>query len=409
MLTAYWKNAYKNRFKLIKPGEFWMGSLPVQRETVNEWNNNIRPSDEMLANENYHLVKIERPFYVDAFPTTVPDFDMFDSAYGYEKLMSKAARDNESPGLVDVWRWGKGSDVRSQACIWSGNGEERNDKNGIKTTEKERYGWAKQKLNAKSAWRDVCWNFSYEAFDLACERKEEPQTVNKIFCQGFDNPVVGVNRKEIFEYVNWLNNTDRIQNAYKDMLGFAPTFRLMTEAEYEYCQRAGACSIFPWGDDPEGAREYANVADEGMKIVTDVEWERPFDIARSRSPQEKAEGRTFAMTSPVGAFEPNNFGLYDMTGNVLEATADVFTPDYSGEPEAYHGATYDERCQQIREFYAHQENAYFNQDFVCKGGAWCGGPDVCRSASRIPRNGWFRSDYLGFRICFDAKDQDENR
>ena len=86
--------------------------------------------------------------------------------------------------------------------------------------------------------------------------------------------------------------------------------RLPTEAEWEYAARAGTSSPFPWGDElePGGAHR--------------------MNVFQGRFPRTNTMADGFAGTAPVNAFAPNEFGLYNVTGNVWEWCADWYDPGY---------------------------------------------------------------------------------
>jgi formylglycine-generating enzyme required for sulfatase activity len=115
------------------------------------------------------------------------------------------------------------------------------------------------------------------------------------FPQDDRHPVVCVTWHEAQEYVTWL--THRTRRPY----------RLLSEAELEYVNRARSRSAYFWGDSIDDLSRYAN----------------------GNVPAVKAR---FPYTSPVGSFEPNAFGLHDITGNVWCWTNDTWHESYEGAP-----------------------------------------------------------------------------
>ncbi|WP_296806045.1 SUMF1/EgtB/PvdO family nonheme iron enzyme [Thiocapsa sp.] len=108
-----------------------------------------------------------------------------------------------------------------------------------------------------------------------------------------NRPAVGVSWEDARAYVTWLSReTGR-------------SYRLPSEAEWEYAARAGGGGSYWWGFGLEPNR--AACFDCGSA------WD-------NRS------------TAPVGSFEPSPFGLHDTAGNVMEWVADCYQPDYDGAP-----------------------------------------------------------------------------
>ena len=110
-------------------------------------------------------------------------------------------------------------------------------------------------------------------------------------------PIINVSYIEIDDYVTWLSyQTDK-------------KYRLPTEAEWEYAARGGNDSIYPWGNRVGKSR--ANCLNCGS------DWDG-------------------IQTAPVGSFEPNDFGIYDIAGNVAEKTCSIYRVPYDGSQSVCH-------------------------------------------------------------------------
>jgi formylglycine-generating enzyme required for sulfatase activity len=156
-------------------------------------------------------------------------------------------------------------------------------------------------------------------------------------------PVINVNWDDARQYVAWFSR----------MTG--KTYRLLTEAEFEYAARAGREAAYSWGD--EIGKGNANCDGCGTK------WDN-------------------RESSPAGSFKPNAFGLYDMHGNVWEWTEDCFHGDYKGAPQDGSAWTADADCSRR----------------VVRGGSWYTSPQGLRAASRSGDATGNRYDRLGFRV-----------
>lgn len=118
--------------------------------------------------------------------------------------------------------------------------------------------------------------------------------------QDDSHPVVCLTFGDAQDYVGWLRNKT------------GHTYRLLSEAEWEYASRAGSTTPYPWGAD--AGHEFANYGADsccsGLKSGRD-QW---------------------IHTSPVGSFAPNAFGLYDMNGNAMQWVQDCFAANYEDLP-----------------------------------------------------------------------------
>jgi formylglycine-generating enzyme required for sulfatase activity len=142
-----------------------------------------------------------------------------------------------------------------------------------------------------------------------------------------------------------------------------PGFRLPTEAEWEYACRAGGSAAFG-GDVTSLSASEAN-----------VDGRYPYAGA--------APGGYRGSTAPVGSFAPNRWGLFDMSGNVWEWTADRHCP-YPARATDPIGT-----C----------ESAYR----VIRGGSWHFGADSARCGLRYTHRPQDRGFSLGVRLAHAAK------
>jgi formylglycine-generating enzyme len=119
----------------------------------------------------------------------------------------------------------------------------------------------------------------------------------------FDHPVIFVSWNDAVEYCKWL------------ILKTGREYRLPTEAEWEYAAGNGPKHTkYSWGNGEPYGKKGGNVADESSKEKTGYSWPGYND--------------GYVYTAPVGSFNPNELGLYDMNGNVSEWCSDFYDSKY---------------------------------------------------------------------------------
>ncbi|MGV0745073.1 formylglycine-generating enzyme family protein [Mycolicibacterium sp. XJ870] len=153
--------------------------------------------------------------------------------------------------------------------------------------------------------------------------------------------------------------------AYAEWAGLA----LPTEAEWETAARGGLTgAVYTWGDEREPAgRRLANY------------WHGEFPYLPETG---------YGTTQPVGSFEPNSYGLYDMAGNVWEWTTDWYSADHTSES-----------CC-AAESYDPEQPQFKIPRKVIKGGSFLCADSYCmryRPAARRPQMIDTGMSHIGFR------------
>ncbi len=146
------------------------------------------------------------------------------------------------------------------------------------------------------------------------------------------------------------------------------TYRLPTEAEWEYACRGGTASAYQTGNDPVELVHAGNVADASFSTQYSLV---------SGSPIAANDGHV--CTATVGQFRPNAFGLYDLHGNVWE-----WCSDWSG---TYPDSTVSD-----------PQGPPQGTDRIFRGGSWLSDIPYNRSAYRSAREPTYRNSGLGFRV-----------
>jgi formylglycine-generating enzyme required for sulfatase activity len=181
--------------------------------------------------------------------------------------------------------------------------------------------------------------------------------------QADTHPVVCISWIDANNFIQWLNDSLKLTQK---------SYRLPTEAEWEYAARAGTQDAFYWGQ--QSQCDFANGTDKSLKNSPNAD--PSFTYA------DCEDG--YSQTAPVASFKPNGWGVYDMAGNAWEWVADCYHDNYQGAPKdgsAWQADKGDCAKRSVR------------------GGGWYDLPWYLRSAYRI----WFTPDdsliNQGFRLA----------
>lgn len=208
-----------------------------------------------------------------------------------------------------------------------------------------------------------CQTFEFSDGKYVREERADRDWRNPGISQTDDHPVVCLTWDDAVAYTQWLSAKTGAH------------YRLLSEAEWEYVARAGTETYRFWGDDVANinACRYANIADE-TPLPNGEKWPRRFACTDG-----------YWSPSPVGSFEANSFGLYDVLGNVWEWVEDCANETYDGAPTDGSAWTESGDCSQR----------------VLRGGAAHEGGGFIRAAIRgfYTRAGRISGD--GFRVARD--------
>jgi formylglycine-generating enzyme required for sulfatase activity len=210
----------------------------------------------------------------------------------------------------------------------------------------------------------LCWirDFTYSY--------NEPLATRYFYHPGFDEyPVVGVTWKQVNAFCNWRT---KIQTDYLNERGEATLmeYRLPTEVEWEYAARGGKeFSMYPWGG-------YYPRDEDGVFLAN-------FKPLRGNYVEDGA-----IATIKVGSYDPNEYGLYDMAGNVAEWTSTAYD-------EA--GYNYFSDLNPTFTYNARKDDPPVMKRKVIRGGSW---KDISQFVQVSTRNYEYQDttkSYVGFR------------
>ncbi|MEZ5565172.1 MAG: formylglycine-generating enzyme family protein [Gammaproteobacteria bacterium] len=219
-------------------------------------------------------------------------------------------------------------------------------------------------------------NAQFLAFSVATKREAvlPPRGWDSYAARYPTHPVVNVNFDDAKAYTGWLSGVT------------GRKVDLPTEAQWEYAARAGVDGRnFVFGD--QWQVRGANTATWHIgKLVDRDGWKAWWDTDGKRL------SRSQVMTTRVGSFAPNAWGLYDMTGNVWEWTRDWYQANY------YDVSPRDNPL-----------GPRSGTEKVLRGCSWYNQPDVCFLATRDRYTPEQRLYYNGFRIVEDGVAVTEGR
>jgi formylglycine-generating enzyme required for sulfatase activity len=262
-----------------------------------------------------HSVTITRPFLMQKYPVTVAQFRAFLNASGYLMELKQGKAYVGQQTAVYVGQTQKGA-FPGQSNEWA---------------IRDKVNWRNPGFEHEF-WDDKEQNWLYKDD----RSRSDPSLAQKDSC-----PVVCVSWDDAQAFVKWLNAK-----------GGEVTFRLPTEAEWEYACRAGTTG-------------------ETYGSLDAIAWHKKNSLGH---------------THPVGQKQPNAFGLFDMLGNAWQWCQD--------------------RCEKLNTSPSQDpQGPNFGILRLMRGGSWFNGDLTIRAAARDDDETNHRQNNLGFRVVAVARTQ----
>ncbi len=186
---------------------------------------------------------------------------------------------------------------------------------------------------------------TFNNYKLFCTETKRPLPDDAGWGRGL-RPVINVSWFDAVAFANWLTKKT------------GKSFRLPSEAEWEYAAAGGRNALYPWGN--ALGRSNANCRKCGSS------W----------------DGKS---TATVGSFTANGYGLHDMAGNVYEWTQDAFHKNYEGAPTD--GSVWKGKKK--------------NLDRIYRGGSWFDIPQTMRIYTRCWDPASSKDNQIGFRLVME--------
>ncbi|MCP5419510.1 MAG: SUMF1/EgtB/PvdO family nonheme iron enzyme [Gammaproteobacteria bacterium] len=197
------------------------------------------------------------------------------------------------------------------------------------------------------------YEITFDEYDAFANATRRAQPDDEGWGRG-RQPVINVTWEDAQAYTQWLSQRT------------GKSYRLPTEAEWEYAARAGTTQARFWGDDPNAGCRFANGSD-----LTAQQTYAGWTAMRCQD--------GYLHSAPVGSYQPNAWGLHDMLGNVMELTCSAY--------DAHHRAPIS-ACSATASV----------SHLVARGGSWSDEPSNMRSAERFKATPDMKANYLGFRV-----------